>query len=389
MTCSVVMINRLLKIAWVTIAILIFVYSYGFVDFNLTLSSNTHIYNFVTWSQQLAMFDRGASTYVYLSLIFSLFALYLITLKTKISSQSLRFPWKFIILLSLIFSLAYPFLSSDVFKYLFVGKIIAFYHANPYLITPQEFEGDLWLRFMRWIHTTTPYGPVFSALAVPYYYLSLGKFVPMLYMFKLDQAAWYLLTIWLIGKLAGLINKDQSKIVASQLFFALNPLVLVEWLVNAHNDAIMITLLLLSIYLLAKGKRALSFLSLLFSIGIKFVTVIALPFVVLNQKLFNKYQKLIYLFMLVVLFLAPLLYHYAYQYQPWYVTWLVPIAAILGIGSISYLVTAYTLGAFLRYLPFIGIGLWEGTSTYFAVLTFGPLIISGLYLLFLRGKNQL
>lgn len=62
------------------ITLLLFVYSYGFVDFNLTLSSHPLVMNFVSWSQNLAMFHRSTSLYVYLGLIASLYLLYFITL---------------------------------------------------------------------------------------------------------------------------------------------------------------------------------------------------------------------------------------------------------------------------------------------------------------------
>jgi alpha-1,6-mannosyltransferase len=222
-----------------------------------------------------------------------------------------------VIALSVILALSYPMLSSDVFKYLFSAKEILVYHANPYTVTPNSFPDDTWIRFMRWVHTTSPYGPFFTLLTIPYYLLGFGKFVPILYLFKLDQVAWYLLAIWLIGKMKG---------VKAQYYFAFNPLILMEWLVNAHNDAIMITLLLLSIYLYTIKNKAWSFVTLLLSIGVKYVTVIFLPFIFISKKI--KLDYIVY-FLLACLFSAPLLYHYSWQYQPWYVTWLVPLASLV------------------------------------------------------------
>ncbi len=361
--------SKYLLVCWFVISLIVFVYSYGFVDFNLTLSSHPLVMNFVSWTQNLAMFHRSTSLYVYLGLIVLAYLLYSFTL---LLTPPKSFPWFFVSLLALVFSLSYPFLSSDVFKYLFAAKELLVYHANPHLVAPWVFEGDTWIRFMRWIHTPSPYGPVMTALAVPYYVLGFGKFVPTLYLFKLDQIFWYGLSIWVIGKL--------SKSTRAQLFFALNPLVLVEWLVNSHNDAPMISLLLFSLYLLSLGKRLPSLVSLLFSIGIKYVTVFFLPIIFIYKKLSPLFIIHYSLFMLA---LAPILYNYQTQFQPWYVTWLVPLAALSGSVRIMGMTAAYSFGALLRYIPFIQTGLWQGSGRYFALLTFAPLALTALYFLLL------
>lgn len=365
--------SKFLLVCWIIVSLLVFTYSYGFVDFNLTLSSQHLVTIFVSWSQRLAMFHRSTSLYVYLGIVVLMYACYIGLIVQVFKNKVTKFPWKLVVVLSVIFALSYPFLSSDVFKYLFAAKELLVYHANPHLVAPQVFEGDTWLRFMRWIHTPSPYGPVMTALAIPYYLLGFGKFVPALYLFKIDQIFWYLLSIWLIGKIA------PTRKVLAQLIFALNPLILVEWLVNSHNDAPMISLLLLSLYLLTQSRYFTSFLSLLFSVGIKYVTIFFLPVILFYQKI---NLRLITYYSLFVLTLAPLLYHYSYQYQPWYVTWIIPFAALTGSPAIISLTIAYSLGSFLRYIPYIGTGLWIGTSSYFALLTFSPLAMAIVILLF-------
>ncbi|MFH2019523.1 MAG: hypothetical protein ABII80_02840 [bacterium] len=362
---------------YLILAIILFIYSYGFVDFNLTLSSHPAVMNFISWSQRLAMFNRPISIYVYLAIIGVFYLLYLLFLSKK--KQLSVFPWKPIGLLALILALSYPLLSSDVFKYLFAAKELLVYHTNPHLVAPQVFEGDTWLRFMRWIHTPSPYGPIMTALVIPYYLLGLGKFTPSLYMFKLDQAFWYLLTIWLIGKLATKLKLTKQKTVLAQLFFALNPLVLIEWLVNAHNDAPMIALLLLSLYLLSSSRRLLSFVTLALSIGIKYVTVIFLPLIIFKKPKTTLQHAIYYL--LILLTFIPYFYHYSSQFQPWYITWLVPFTALTLSPTLFWLVGAYSLGGLIRYFPFISTGLWEGTPQYIALITYLPLIVVSVGLL--------
>lgn len=359
--------TRVFGTLWLALAIVIFVYSYGFVDLNLTLSSHPLVFKFISWAQQLVYFNRDLSLIIFITLIILMFLLYLGTLRHWYTHKFAHFPWKLVVVLGLIFSLAYPMLSSDIFKYLFAAKEILVYGANPYLVTPDTFSDDTWIRFMRWVHTTTPYGPVFIALTIPYYLIAFGKFVPMLYLFKLDQLAWYLISIYLIGQITRWQKWSPQKTRFAQLFFALNPLILMEWLVNAHNDAIMITLLLLSYYLYLKRSTTWSFLSLLFSIGIKYVTVIFLPFILLKQR-FS--PNLVLGYLLLALFAIPLLYHYSWQYQPWYVTWLIPLVALTPSTTLRATICAYSLSVFSRYYFFVGTGSWLGTPAWHALMTF-------------------
>lgn len=378
--------NFILTTCYLLLTLGLLIYSYGFVDLNLTLSSNPKIYSFVTWVQKLVYFNRPLSTQIFIGFLLLFFLLLIITIYSFKRNKITKFPWKTIAIIGLIFSLLYPFLSSDLFKYLFSAKMVVLYHANPHLVTPNTFPDDTWIRFMRWVHTTSPYGPVFTLMTIPYYLLGLGKFVPTMYLYKIDTLFWYLLATWLVGVLAKQLTKDKNKVVISQLFFALNPLVLYEWLGNAHNDAPMITLLLLSLYLMTIKKRAWSFISLIFSIGIKYVTIIFLPIILLKNK-FSLLHTTYYL--LLALSLAPILYHYSYQYQPWYVTWLVPFAAILGNSNIMILVTAYTFGSLLRYIPFVSTSLWGATPLRFAIYSFAPPLLAGVILIVSRKLRKL
>ncbi|KKU88533.1 MAG: hypothetical protein UY18_C0012G0016 [Microgenomates group bacterium GW2011_GWF2_47_9] len=173
--------------------------------------------------------------------------------------------------------------------------------------------------------------------------------------------------------------------VTSQLFFALNPLILYEWLGNGHNDAPMLSLLLLSLYLLTLKKKVWALFALLLSIGIKYVTIFLLPAIFLKN--LNLKKTLYYL--LFAFTLVPLVYNYSFQYQPWYVTWIIPFAAVLGQGSIMWVVGAYSLGSLLRYLPFVSTSLWGATPFTFALLSFAPPIITLLIILFYRRLRRL
>lgn len=348
----------MISAAWLLLSLAWLIYSYGFVDLNLTISSNPHWLAFLAPLQHLVYFDRPLSLQIFLALTILSFILYFVSMFYWSNSLIKKFPWKFLLIITVIFSLSYPMLSADSFKYLFAAKELLLYHANPHVVPPNAFPMDTWIRFMRWVHTPSPYGPVETLSVLPPYLLGLGKFVPALFLLKVQNLGFYLLAVWCLGKL-----KDTR----AQLFFALNPLVLSEWLINAHNDAIMISLLLLSMVLVGQGKRLSAFLALLASVGIKFVTIIYLPFILIPKKV--SVLRTAYC-VLAALALAPLLYNYSSQYQPWYVTWLVPFAALTNKVWIKWSVAAYSLAVFSRYLAFVGTGFWETNPLALALSTF-------------------
>ncbi|KKU88532.1 MAG: hypothetical protein UY18_C0012G0015 [Microgenomates group bacterium GW2011_GWF2_47_9] len=157
--------SRGLTFAYLALTLALFFYSYGFVDLNLTLSAEPHLFSLVSSLQGLVYFNRPLSTQIYLFFVFAFFSLYLLVLNKSRSLKLTKFPLRLVVVLAVIFSLFYPFLSSDLFKYLFSAKMVVLYHANPHVVTPDFFASDPWIRFMRWVHTYAHDDPLLSARA--------------------------------------------------------------------------------------------------------------------------------------------------------------------------------------------------------------------------------
>ncbi len=365
---------------------LVWIYSYGFTDLNLTLSSNPQILRFITWTQHLVYFNRPLSLKVYLLLLILLFFSYFFVLFFSKKFEN-NFPWRWFLIIGLIFTFAYPFLSYDSFKYLFAAKMVVKYHLNPHTHSPNFISGDPWLRFMRWVHTPSPYGPIFTLITIPAYILGFGKFVPSLFILKLFNFFWYSIIVIFIGKISVKFGYSPKQIVFNQLFFAFNPLALIEGLANAHNDIPMMALFLVGFYLFLKSKYYFSLLTfksallVLLSVGIKYITIVFLPLYLIRKKI--KPDSFLN-FVLLMFFLIPVLYYT--QFQPWYIIWTITLISIHHSLKLKSLVAVYSLGGMLRYLPFIATGLWQASLFRFDLLTFGPLFIGlvgylGVYIL--------
>ncbi len=340
-------------LAWVVLALAWFNYSYGFVDFNLTLSNNPFILRWIGYFQHLVYFDRQHSVQVYLCLLVVTWVLYLLTVW-----RSKKIIWWQLAAITILLALSYPMLTHDVFNYLFHARIVVTYHANPHVLAPQVFTGDEWLRFMHWVHAPSAYGPVFTAIMIVPYILGLTKLTGSLICYKLLAWASYLLSTILVGKIArrGMTINDNK----AQLLFAFNPIILSEWLINAHNEVLMVTLMLLSWWLVGEKKYTKGWLSLLLSAGLKYAAILIAPALILWRWVGEHIALVVATMCLLV---VPFFYHFDWQYQIWYITWAVPFAILTGRKQFIGVTTGYAIGGMLIYAPYIATGFWSLTVT--------------------------
>jgi len=96
-----------------------------------------------------------------------------------------------------------------------------------------------------------------------------------MFSYKLLTTVFHLLNFKLIIKTLKLLNTKNYKLHA--LLYLLNPLLLFEFVVNAHFDVIMLTFILLGIYFFVSEKYELGFLSLTLSVLIKYTAIFTIP----------------------------------------------------------------------------------------------------------------
>lgn len=174
--------------------------------------------------------------------------------------------------------------SDDLFSYILYGRISAVHHANPLVVLPSDFPHDPFLQMVYWRDVRSVYGPVWLALSGG---LSLvaealgGSLALYTAIFKLLGVAAHLLNAWLVWLiLSRLAPKAQ---LLGTLFYAWSPLCLLEFGASAHNDALMLTFLLLGVYCLTRGTNgttgwdAAAMVAFGFSIATKYVPLALIP----------------------------------------------------------------------------------------------------------------
>jgi hypothetical protein len=159
------------------------------------------------------------------------------------------------VLFSLPLLYTYPINATDVFRYFIYGRISALYHANPYLTPPGAFPQDPLLPLAgEWASETSPYGPVWELGATAVAHLAGNNLYTGLLLFKLAGLVAFLSCGWLIWQ----ILKDAPPVSQTglTLLWAWNPALLSIFVVDAHNDALMIFWLLLGYWIWRRGYSA-------------------------------------------------------------------------------------------------------------------------------------
>jgi len=377
---------------------LLAVFTYSYVDLNLTLSQHPAVLWFVGRLQNLGYFHRFLATSIYVIWIATAFSFYILNLwlfyKKKVRETYLKYA---VVFSTLILIFAYPFLSSDLFNYIFYSKIILKYHANPYTHRALDFPGDDWLRFMRWVHGYAPYGPLWLAGALIPAILGFGKFILNLLMFKIFIGLFHLLNSYLIFKI--LRKTGIKNILLGTSFYALNPLLLIEGVANAHNDIVVASFLLLAVYFYVHKENAKSFAVIFAGALIKYIPILNLPwyiFSLLSRKKAN-YELIVFLSLATLTIFTFIFSTFAIkvpfvpggstqvQFQPWYLFWTLPYIALIPKRPLIILGILVSIGASLRYLPFLFYGDWSHAYTilFMQAATILPLTL-GLVVIFIR-----
>jgi len=383
-------IEKILFSLNVSIYLLLVIFSYAYVDLNLTLVNNPQVLKFVDIMQNLGYYNRTQATVLYLMMIVAAFSIYSITLALYLKNKiSVSFLKKSVIANTIILVLAYPFLSSDIFNYMFDAKIISFYHLSPYTHRPLDFPNDDWLRFMRWIHRYSPYGPLWLGYSLIPAILGFGKFIFNLFLLKIFISVFHLVNAYLIYKILIKINNKLAPFGTA--VYALNPTLLLEGVANAHNDVVLASFLILPIYFYIYNKNHFSFLAIIIGSLVKYIPILNLPWLI--WAIVTKQKNINYLIILNLITMAIFTIIFSsirisvpfvssgatqVQFQPWYLFWTIPFVALVPNRKLVFLAIAISIGSSLRYLPFLYLGEWSqlGTIEFMQLVTVLPIVLA-------------
>ncbi len=156
--------------------------------------------------------------------------------------------------------------TTDIFSYVMYGHISAVYNLNPYIYPPNYFPGNPLLNWIHpiWHDQPSVYGPLWTVIgllmaqataSLPGLTTTLDDgtvlnvgLMDQVFAYKLLMNVVQVVNLALVWWLLGRVMRDKPRArLAAFTVYAWNPLMLFDAAGNAHNDVLMVTLLLLGI----------------------------------------------------------------------------------------------------------------------------------------------
>lgn len=182
-----------------------------------------------------------------------------------------------IVVLHLIFLIAPPLLSSDIFNYVGYARLDALHGLNPYVHPLAAAPTDPSYVYVGWPLNTTAYGPLFTLASLP---LGWVGFTSEIWLLKFVAALASLACVALVWMCATRLGRPA---LPAALFFGLNPVLLAYAVGGAHNDLLMLVAALGGIYMLLVGRES-GAAALVVAVAVKSSSVVLLPFALLGSR---------------------------------------------------------------------------------------------------------
>lgn len=336
----------ILSILTIILSLIMLTFSYLWVDHGLySVITNSHsVFDSYKQVINFAYENREVLAQAYIGIILLMFLLQLLFLFiNKLQNISSKYLFILAGVVTFIFSISYPFISHDFFAYIFYARMVVFHHLNPYIVSPEHLINvDYWITFVHNIEIVYPYGPLFLLYTmVPQIILSSNRLVLNLFVLKIMGGVIFYIAGLILYKLLG-----KDKRVFSLWYF--NPIFIVESLVNGHNDILMIGTFFISLYLLSLKKYLSAWVVLIASVLIKFITIGAIPLIIVSERWKTLIFRILGLGLFAYLLTTSIAVH------AWYYTWPYLFIPFMKLKKIS-LFAIYLIGVLLliNYFPFV------------------------------------
>jgi len=170
----------------------------------------------------------------------------------------------------------YPVTSTDVWDYLFRGRLAAVYGANPYLDLPRQFKSDPFYPFIGWPNAPSAYGPLWETASTMLAQLGGDNATPSVLLYKATAAGAFLLCGVAIEVAA--VRREQRLLGVYLWLWC--PLALWEFAAAGHNDALLVLSLLAALLAVQRGRYASAVATLTLGALFKFLPIVFVPLVV-------------------------------------------------------------------------------------------------------------
>ncbi len=180
-----------------------------------------------------------------------------------------------VIVAHLIFLLGPPLFSADVFGYVDYARLFVLHGLDPYLHGAADAARDPVVPYVRWHDIPTPYGPLFTLGSAPLAWLSVPAALWAWKVLATSLSLACCALVWRIAQRRGLPPGP------ALLFVGLNPLLLAYGVGGAHNDFLLLALLLGAVLLVVEERALSAGVFSVLAVGVKASAGLLLPFLLL------------------------------------------------------------------------------------------------------------
>src|SRR5690606_15615285 len=152
------------------------------------------------------------------------------------------------------FALVYPATAIDVYIYAARSHLLTDYGLDPSTVTPERlWDYDAYVTYasQEWADDTSPYGPLWNLIAAPATAFDRERIEVAVLIFKAIMVAATLGTAALIHDIARRVQPELA--LAATLAWLWCPIVLWEGVANAHNDVLLILLVVAALWCWTSG----------------------------------------------------------------------------------------------------------------------------------------
>lgn len=390
-------------------------WSYQLVDHNLTLFpfSVYQEWQEIMWWRAENPLRLAREFFLIMVTIWGSYFAVIIAISRLEKPRGIRIIGAFWLITAMALFFGHNALSHDIFNYLFNAKMVMVYQANPHIKTALDFAQDPWVRFMHNIHTPAPYAWGWTALSLIPFGLSFGKFLLAYFGMKLWMFGALALTLFFEWQLLKLEQWSWRERVFRFSLLAFHPLLLIETLMNGHNDVWMMWPVLAALWLVMVRKsrwwkRWLGAIALFgLSLSTKYASVLVAPVFALvavqdmsasfltgkGKKFVQKWLAMVFPYwadftgLLVIL---PLLTPRSQQFHPWYAIWFLVFLPLCRLRWVQALLLGLSLTSTFRYLPWLANGLEYNDLVQWNMrqITWSGLLLGGVFILALSVQSK-
>ncbi len=214
----------------------------------------------------------------YLLTVLGLFGLYYLGYRIVLLRTS-RAIVVVVVLLALVFGLLllplYPVTATDIFNYIFFGRVWAFQGQNPYVLSPSLRPADPIYPYTAYDDEPTVYGALFTHLSALLAWLAGPSLSTAVLVFKGAMLACHALALALVY---WVLRRTRPALAAAGLYLlAWNPLVLFNTAGDGHNDIVMLVLILLALAFASRNRWVLACAAIVLSASVKYVSLLLVP----------------------------------------------------------------------------------------------------------------